>query len=189
MITSGTIYLFSLSIIVAFFHLLTKRFKNFKSLPTFVMIFIFTILVSYLGAFSNTKEILSIYKLTTTNIIPAIFFLLFLKFSFKEMLEYIKSDILKIESTKIGCACEIGAKRYWFLLILSLIISFISQILAYKLDFLNHTLVVIAISSSFGWLASYTILKEINGSKEIAITMFYILVALFGSQLLWMANF
>jgi len=184
MITSGTIYLFSLSLVVAFFHLLTKRFENLKVVPVYILIFIFFILLSYFGVFSNSEEILSIYKLTTTNIIPAIFFLLFLKFSFTEMIEYIKSDILKIESTKIGCACEIGAKRYWFLLILSLIISFISQILAYKLNFLNHTLAVIAISSSFGWLASHTILKEINGSKEIAITMFYILVALFGSQIL-----
>ncbi|MDH4945252.1 DUF819 family protein [Sulfurimonas sp. C5] len=82
----------------------------------------------------------------------------------------------------IGCSCTVGAKRYWFLVVLAIAISFISQMLATQFTILNTTTTIVVLATVFGILGSFTKLREVGGSAEIATTMLYILVALIGSQ-------
>ena len=124
-----------------------------------------------MGVFDKNQAILNIYHLSIANLIPAMVFLLLMQFDLKEMF-----------SKGIGCACTIGAKKYWLLIFLSLVVSLFSQIVAIKLAPTNHTIVSIAIASTLGILSSFTPLKKLNGSQEVAITMLYMVVALMGSN-------
>jgi len=83
---------------------------------------------------------------------------------------------------EIGCACNIGAKRYWLLILLALLASFAAQYLSTFFTFLNATTTVVLLSSLFGILASFTKMKELNGSSEVATSMLYIIIALIGSK-------
>jgi uncharacterized membrane protein len=87
------------------------------------------------------------------------------------------------EMGDIGCACSLGTKRYWSLLLLSLGLSLLVNILADTLlrDF-SHTASTVLLASFFGVAGSFTKLKALNGSSEVATSMLYILVALIGSQ-------
>ena len=88
--------------------------------------------------------------------------------------------------SQIGCACTIGAKRYWLLIILSIFISFSVDLIAHSgFVILNYTTTTVVIATVFGILGSFTRLKTINGSSEIATTMLYMLVALIGSKALF----
>lgn len=82
----------------------------------------------------------------------------------------------------IGCACTIGAKKYWLLIILSLFISFISQIVATKLQIISVTTTIVILATIFGVLGSFTKLRELNGSNEVASSMLYMIIALIGSK-------
>jgi len=82
----------------------------------------------------------------------------------------------------VGCACSMGAKRYWLLIALGLFISFISQIVAEYVSFINKTTTIVLIASLLGLGASFTRLRFINGASEVATTMLYLLVALIGSH-------
>ena len=82
----------------------------------------------------------------------------------------------------IGCACSMGAKRYWLLIALALFVSLASQILAEYFVILNTTTSMVIFATLFGVAASFTRLREINGSSEVATTMLYILIALIGSR-------
>ena len=85
--------------------------------------------------------------------------------------------------SQIGCACTIGAKRYWLLIILSIFISFSVDLIAHSgFVILNYITTTVVIATVFGILGSFTRLKTINGSSEIATTMLYMLVALIGSK-------
>jgi len=82
----------------------------------------------------------------------------------------------------IGCACNMGAKRYWLLILLAIVISFVSQVIAENFQLLNKTTTIVLLASLFGVLGSFTRLKELNGSSEVATTMLYIIIALIGSK-------
>lgn len=84
--------------------------------------------------------------------------------------------------SQIGCACTIGTKRYWLLISFAIIVSLASQMLAVHVEFLNRTTTVVLLATIFGVLASFTKLKSMNGSSEVATTMLYILIALIGSK-------
>lgn len=84
--------------------------------------------------------------------------------------------------SEIGCACNIGAKRYWLLIFLAIVVSLISQLIAGHVEFLNTTTTIVLLASLFGVLGSFTKLKELNGSNEVATTMLYIIIALIGSK-------
>jgi uncharacterized membrane protein len=75
-----------------------------------------------------------------------------------------------------------GAKRYWLLIVLSLLVSLISQIISSYFSIFNATTTIVIISSFLGILGSFTKLREINGSSEVATSMLYIIIALIGSQ-------
>jgi uncharacterized membrane protein len=83
----------------------------------------------------------------------------------------------------IGCACSVGAKRYWLLIFLSIIVAFgVNAMASAKFVLLNYTTTTVILATLFGVLGSFTKLKSINGSSEVATTMLYILIALIGSR-------
>ena len=83
---------------------------------------------------------------------------------------------------KVGCACEMGAKRYWLLVILAVVVSLFSQLLATQISFINTTTTVVLVASLLGVAGSFTKLRNVGGSSELATTMLYLLIALIGSQ-------
>ena len=85
-------------------------------------------------------------------------------------------------TSQIGCACSMGAKRYWLLIFYALVVSLGSQMIAEYVEVLNKTTTVVLLSTIFGVTASFTKLKTLNGSSEVATTMLYILIALIGSK-------
>jgi uncharacterized membrane protein len=82
----------------------------------------------------------------------------------------------------LGCACTIGPKRYWVLLIIALAVALLSQLIAMQLGGLSTTTWMVLIATFAGLAASYTPLSRLNGSTEIASTMLLLLVALIGSR-------
>ncbi len=84
--------------------------------------------------------------------------------------------------SEIGCACSVGAKRYWLLLFFAVLVSLSTQILSEYFVLLNKSTTVVLLATLFGVLGSFTKLKTLNGSSEIATTMLYILIALIGSR-------
>ncbi len=83
---------------------------------------------------------------------------------------------------EIGCACNMGAKRYWLLIVLALIVSFLAQTLSEYIGIINKTTTIVILATIFGVLASFTKLKELNGSNEVANSMLYMMIALIGSR-------
>lgn len=83
---------------------------------------------------------------------------------------------------EIGCACSMGAKRYWLLIALALVVSLFSQVLATKFVILNATTSMIIIATLLGIAGSFTKLRFVNGSSEVSTTMLYVLIALIGSN-------
>jgi len=83
---------------------------------------------------------------------------------------------------EIGCACSMGAKRYWLLILLGLIVSFLAQYLSTLFTILNATTTVVILASLFGIMGSFTKMRELNGSSEVATSMLYIIIALIGSK-------
>jgi len=87
----------------------------------------------------------------------------------------------------IGCACNMGAKRYWLLILLSIFVSFVVQTLSAVLALnslliISSTTTMVVLASVFGVLGSFTKLKNLNGSSEVANSMLYMLIALIGSR-------
>ena len=95
---------------------------------------------------------------------------------------YTKSDEKVAYLSDIGCACNIGAKRYWLLIFFAVIVSLVSQLIAGNIEFLNKTTTIVLLASLFGVLGSFTRLRDMNGSSEVATTMLYIIIALIGSK-------
>jgi uncharacterized membrane protein len=279
LITSPLLYLLILSLVVAFFHLLTTKteFKIFKYIPAVVLIYAFSMVLASINVFGTNTEITAIYKLTKTNLLPAMLFLMLLQVDFRHFFKLGKSLLiayvlavlsiafgfifvaylfhfnadmsaafgalagswmggtanmiavgsalhvqedafayaLVVDSVnytiwvmlllflvpfatvfnqftkssenlaylnEIGCACSIGAKRYWLLIAFALGVSLFSQVIATKIVILNATTSIVLLASLFGILGSFTKLKELNGSSEVATTMLYIIIALIGSK-------
>jgi len=87
----------------------------------------------------------------------------------------------------IGCACNMGAKRYWLLILLSVVVSLAVQVISQKLSdiglvFISGTTTMVVLATLFGILGSFTKLKNLNGSSEVANSMLYMLIALIGSR-------
>ena len=108
--------------------------------------------------------------------------LLFLVSFAKIFNKFTKSEEKLAYLDKIGCACSMGAKRYWLLILLALAASLLSQFLAAKFVILNTTTSIVLFSTLLGVAGSFTKLRFINGSNEVATTMLYILIALIGSR-------
>ncbi|MCW9026308.1 MAG: DUF819 family protein [Thiovulaceae bacterium] len=279
MITNPLSYLFVLAIIATFLSLLEQKTKwiFFKYIPAVVLIYAVTMFCASIGFWELNEEINSIYKLTKTNLLPAMIFLMLLQVDIKEFFKlgrkliiaytlavisiatgFITVSVLlnfdsnmfgafgalagswmggtanmvavgsalgvsdeafgyalivdsfnytfwvafllfivgfanlfnKFTDAKpsedvintIGCACNIGAKRYWVLIVLSLVVSFFSQVISQNISIINSTTTMVVIATFSGIIASFTKLKELNGSNEVAMSMLYMLIALIGSR-------
>ena len=82
----------------------------------------------------------------------------------------------------IACACNLGTKRYWLLILLAVSVSFLTQYLAIKFQIINSTTTMVILASLFGILGSFTRLKDLNGTSELSTSMLYLLIALIGSH-------
>jgi len=82
----------------------------------------------------------------------------------------------------IGCACEMGAPRYWSLIFLALCVSLASQVLANIFTIFDPTTSSVLFATFFGVLGSFTRLRLLSGAGKIATTMLYLLIALIGSS-------
>jgi uncharacterized membrane protein len=82
----------------------------------------------------------------------------------------------------LGCACNLGAKRYWSLVLISVFVSLVSQLIVHNISIINSTTTMVLVATLAGIAASFTKLKELNGSNEIASSMLYMLIALIGSR-------
>ncbi|MFT7860116.1 MAG: DUF819 family protein, partial [Sulfurimonas sp.] len=109
-------------------------------------------------------------------------FLLFLTPFAHYFNRFTKSEDSARTIDQIGCSCTVGAKRYWFLVVLAVFVSFATQLLATQITLLNTTTTIVILASLFGIAGSFTRLRTLGGSNEIATTMLYILIALIGSQ-------
>ena len=282
MIESPILYLFTLAIIATFFSLLESKsgLRFLKFIPAVVLIYASTMLFGALGIFESNEEINGVYKLTKSNLLPAMLFLMLLQVDFRHffrlgkklLIAYIlavgsiafgfvavallfnfnadmsgafgalagswmggtanmiavgsalevsedafayalvvdsvnytlwvmlllflvpfagifnkftKSDENLAYLSEIGCACTVGTKRYWLLIVLSLGVSLVSQLISQYIEFLNTTTTVVLLATIFGVLGSQTKLRELNGSSEIATSMLYIIIALIGSKALF----
>ena len=108
--------------------------------------------------------------------------LLFLVPFAKVFNRFTKSEENLAYLSEIGCACAMGAKRYWLLIVLALVASLLSQLLANYFVIFNKTTSIVIIATLLGVVGSFTRLRELNGSSEVATTMLYILIALIGSK-------
>lgn len=279
MINSGIVYLLVLAFIATAFNTLENKSssKIFKFIPAVVMIYAFSMFLASMGAFEYNEEVNNIYKLTKTNLLPAMLFLMLLQVDFTHFFKLGKSLIIAyilalmslsigfilvaiifdfnkdmasafgalagswmggtanmiavgsalevsqeafgyaliVDSVNytlwvmlmlflvpfaqifnrftksdenmaylgaIGCACNMGAKRYWLLIFLGVFVSVVSQVIAENFILLNKTTTIVLLASAFGVLGSFTRLKDMNGSSEVATTMLYIIIALIGSK-------
>jgi len=82
----------------------------------------------------------------------------------------------------IACTYTIGAKRYWILILLALAVSLLTQYLETLFSVINTTTTIVILASVFGILASFTRLRDLNGSSELSTSMLYLLIALIGSH-------
>ncbi len=279
MISSPLLYLFTLAFIATAFSLLDSKVKLriFKYIPAVVMIYASSMILAAMGTFEYNEEINAIYKLTKTNLLPAMLFLMLLQVDFRHffklgkslLISYIlavtslafafvvvalifdfnqdmssafgalagswmggtanmiavgsalevseeafayalvvdsvnytlwvmlllflvpfanvfnkftKSDENLAYLGEIRCACTMGAKRYWLLIAIALVVSLVSQVLAEYIEFLNATTTIVLLATAFGILGSFTKLRSLNGSTEVATSMLYIIIALIGSK-------
>ncbi|SFV74789.1 DUF819 domain-containing protein [hydrothermal vent metagenome] len=171
MITSPFLYLFTLAFIATLLTLSSNKIPKF--IPPVLIIFITSLLVSFLGLFQPNEKIQTISLLTTTNLLPAMLFLMLLQLDYYSLFYH----------RSIGCACTIGTKKYWFLILLALVVSFFSQIIAIHFTPSHQILTSSIIALIFGFFASLTNLKYINGTREVANSMLYMVVALLGSKI------
>ncbi len=96
--------------------------------------------------------------------------------------KFTKSDANMAYLGEIGCACNMGAPRYWLLILLALVASIASQVIAQNIEILNNTTTIVLVASTLGVIGSFTRLKTLNGSSEVATSMLYIIIALIGSK-------
>lgn len=108
--------------------------------------------------------------------------LLFLVPFAKAFNSFTKAKSSDVVLGEIGCACNMGAKRYWLLVVLALVISFLTQTLSEYINIISSTTTIVILATIFGVLASFTKLKELNGSSEVANSMLYMMIALIGSK-------
>ncbi len=73
-----------------------------------------------------------------------------------------------------------GAKRYWILVVLALVASFLSQFLSMELLHQKSWWALMIFGAFFGVVASWSSLRNISGSKELATTLSFLLSGLVG---------
>ncbi len=148
-------------------YFLTRKL-NSKFVPALLIFAVSAFFCFFVPMSVSNEETLAI---VVKNLSPATLFLF-----------GIDLDIKKLFRNKIGCSCEMGAKRYWLFVVLGFAVSLGSQFAVISL--MGETSIVLSAVLAFGVgvLLSFTKLKEIGGSEEIATTMLYLLSSIFGMQ-------
>ncbi len=283
MISSPLLYLFFLALLAAVIALVEQKssLRVFKFVPSFVFIYLFSMLLASFGLFEQNDAIDAVYKNTKQNLLPAMLFLMLLQVDIRDffklgrslLVSYILAVLslsfgfvavsfifdfnaetasafgalsgswmggvanmvavgsalgvsqeafgyaLIVDSVnytvwimfllfltpfahrfntltasheqmaklgEIGCACTIGAKRYWLLIFLAIAVAFAVNLIASSgFVVLNYTTTTVILATVLGVLGSFTRLKELNGSSEVATSMLYMLIALIGSKALF----
>jgi uncharacterized membrane protein len=146
---------------------LTRKFHS-KVIPS-AIIFALSFFVGSIIPLSISNKML----LTTLmhNIAPSVVFLYALDF-----------DIRSFLKNKIGCACKMGTKQYWVVVVIALAVSLATQIGVNYL-YEENFIVTLGVALFIGFILSFTPLKSLNGTQEIATTMLYLLSAIVGLQL------
>ncbi len=179
MITNPILYLFTLAFIATFFFLLESKtsWKIFKFVPAVIYIFGVSFLLKYFLFFDTNNEIVNLNKLAIDNLLFAMLFLLFLNPA--RTINNIKRSInVKKDIFGMGCSCTLGRKNYWFLVLLSIIVSLSIQTLTIQFDFSSHYIDNFLLIILVSYILSHTNIKNINGIDEISKSMFYMLSGL-----------
>jgi len=136
------------------------------------------------GSALNVSEDAFAYALVvdSVNYTLWVMLLLFLVPFAKYFNTFTKSDANLAYLGNIACACNMGAKKYWLLILLALSVSFLTQYLASLFQIINSTTTMVILASFFGIVGSFSKLRELNGSSELATSMLYLIIALIGSH-------
>jgi len=161
------IILFIIALFSGIVYFLTKRLHS-KIIP---LLLLFT--GGFLFAFFVPLSLSTIELLqkVSYNLLPAIVFLYALDF-----------DLDKFLKNSIGCACKMGAKRYWLFVLVAGGVSFLSQTVIYLLWHNNNIVYAVLLSAIFGVVARKTPLRFVDGSEDIATTMLYLFSVMLGMQ-------
>ena len=95
---------------------------------------------------------------------------------------FTKAKAIQHAIEELGCACSIGAKRYYLLLFFSLIIALISQLIAQRYSIISTMTTSVLTATLLGLIFSQTKASKLNGSSELSTSMLYLLIALIGSK-------
>lgn len=208
---SAMLFLFMLQIDFKSFFSLSKKillsyfFSVFSIVLAFIIMFVLfsytsdeigifsTLAASWLGGSANMVAIASALEVSEEDLGIALVidtinyslwftFLLFISAYSNKINRFFNSseqiDILE----NIACSCTIGVKRYYLFLSISLVVAFISIVLSKIVVIYSSSTSMILFATSFGILGSFTKLKNINGSNDLAISMLYLLIALIASK-------
>jgi len=108
LITSASLYLLTLALLATTFHLLESKteLKFFRYVPAIVMIYASSMFLASFGLFGVNEEITSTYKLTKTNLLPAMLFLMLLQVDFRHFFKLGKklliAYVLAVSSIAFG---------------------------------------------------------------------------------------
>jgi hypothetical protein len=166
------IFILILSSFSGIIYYLTKKFDS-KFIPA-TSILILSVFLSMIIPLSESNVEL-LHKIII-NLTPATIYLFSLDFNLNSLFK-----------NQIGCSCKMGAKKYWFIVLLSGVISIISQISTTYINIYNPFITSLLIALSLGILSSFTKLKELNGTQEVATTMLYLLSAVSGFFIRYLA--
>ncbi|SFV58622.1 DUF819 domain-containing protein [hydrothermal vent metagenome] len=158
--------------ILAFFsvivYLLTKRY-NSKIITSIILFLLFGI-IAYLIPISQSNKLL--LDRIIANLASAMIFLYLLNLDLKRLLK-----------NTVGCSCTLGAKRYWLIVFVGFIASFVTQVLAYII-FPSYVLVASPLFALvLGVVASFTPLRKLYGSEDVATVMLYLLAGAIGLRI------
>jgi uncharacterized membrane protein len=164
----GIMLIAILSFFSAIVYFLTKKL-NSKKIPSFILVVVGFVFGFFVPFSASNVELLD--KLIN-NLLPPMMFLFSLDL-----------DIERIFKNEIGCSCKMGAKRYALLLAIAFFVSLVSQLIA--LEFHSQYTLTISVLIAFvsGYIASFTRLKFLNGSEDLATSMLYLLSGVVGLRI------
>ncbi len=159
------IFLFIVAFFSAFIYFLSQKF-NSKIITGGAIFLLFFVFGSFVPISVSSKALL---MRLFSNMTPAVLFLFVLDFNPKTFFH-----------GEVGCSCKMGAKRYWLIVLLSFAVTLFVQFIVLYGGLEPIVLYASLLSVLLGVIASYTPLRYVNGTAEIATTMLYLLAALAG---------
>jgi hypothetical protein len=143
-----------------------RGFISFKKISLVITIFaiIMTTYISFKYFFIIDDIMYQFNYKLISNLLPAMFFLYTI-------------DLKSVFENKIGCACHIGTKNYWLLLVSSIFASLFAQIVS------SHNMIIsILIATILGYIL-HRYLYKYQGAQMIAQSMLYILSSIITVQM------